>query len=138
MRPLAFLPKLICSYILLPTELHLKNVYYLYNASSNPTNVVRVIVLEIAWVITHRSNLAVPISSILAYNHTQDNISEIRTRAIEIVNVFEMDFRWKKDITHIINRLWSENQESSNVINVCRMVIRSLSIYELSEVHVRL
>ena len=25
-------------YILLPTELHLKNVYYLYSASSNPTN----------------------------------------------------------------------------------------------------
>ena len=52
--------------------------------------------------ITHRSNLAVPISSILAYNHTQDNhldsISGIRTRAIEIVNVFEMEFRWEKDI----------------------------------------
>ena len=27
-------------YILLPTELHLKNVYYLYSASSNPTNFV--------------------------------------------------------------------------------------------------
>ena len=52
--------------------------------------------------ITHRSHLAVPISSTLAYNHTQDNhsdnLSGIRTRAIEIVNVFEMEFRWEKDI----------------------------------------
>ena len=44
----------------------------------------------------------VPISSTLAYNHTQDNdldnISGIRTRAIEIVNVFKMKFRWLKDI----------------------------------------
>ena len=53
--------------------------------------------------ISHRSNLAVSISSTLAYNHTQDNysdnISRIRTRAIEIVNVLEMEFGWlKKDI----------------------------------------
>ena len=33
-------------YILLPTELHLKNVYYLYSACSNRTNVVLVIVLR--------------------------------------------------------------------------------------------
>jgi hypothetical protein len=56
-------------------------------------------------VIKHRSNLAVLISSILAYNHTQgnhlDNIGGIRTRAIEIVNVFEMEFRWEKDICQI-------------------------------------
>ena len=36
-----------------------------------------------------------------AYNHTQDNhldnIIGIRTRAIELVNVFEMEFRWEKD-----------------------------------------
>ena len=55
--------------------------------------------------ITHRSNLAVSISSILAFNHTQDNhlenISGIRTRAIEIVNVFEMVFCWEKDISRI-------------------------------------
>ena len=57
--------------ILFPTELHLKNVNYLYSACSNPTDVVKVIVL----VITHRSNLAVPRSSILVYNHTQDNFS---------------------------------------------------------------
>ena len=31
------------------------------------------------------------------YNHL-DNISGIRTRAIEIVNVFEMEFRWEKDM----------------------------------------
>ena len=30
-------------------------------------------------------------------NHL-DNVSEIRTRAIEIVNVFEMEFRLEKDI----------------------------------------
>ena len=35
-------------YILYPTELHLKNVYYLYSACSNPTDVVLVIVLVIA------------------------------------------------------------------------------------------
>jgi hypothetical protein len=43
-----------------------------------------------------------PIIKTLAYNHTQDNhsdtISGIRTPAIEIVNVFEMEFRWEKDI----------------------------------------
>ena len=33
-------------YILFPTELHLKNVYYLYSACSNPTNVVLVTVLS--------------------------------------------------------------------------------------------
>jgi hypothetical protein len=60
-------------YIILATELHLKNVYYLYTASLNPTNVVKVIVLVIAWVITHISNSTVPISSKLAYNHAQDN-----------------------------------------------------------------
>ena len=42
--------KLICTQffmnILFPTELHLKNVYYLYSACSNPTNVVLVIVLS--------------------------------------------------------------------------------------------
>ena len=32
--------------ILFPTELHLKNVYYLYSACSNPTNVVLLIVLS--------------------------------------------------------------------------------------------
>ena len=32
--------------ILFPAELHLKNVYYLYSACSNPTNVVLVIVLS--------------------------------------------------------------------------------------------
>ena len=32
--------------ILFSTELHLKNVYYLYSACSNPTNVVLVIVLS--------------------------------------------------------------------------------------------
>ena len=31
---------------LLPAELHLKNVYYLYSACSNPTDVVLVIVLR--------------------------------------------------------------------------------------------
>jgi hypothetical protein len=54
----------------------------------------------IAWVTTHRSNLAVTLSSTLTFNHTQDNqsdnISGIRTRAMEIVNVFNMEFRWKK------------------------------------------
>ena len=43
-----------------------------------------------------------PIMKTLAYNHTQDNhsdnISWIRTRAIKIVNVFEMEFRTEKDI----------------------------------------
>ena len=33
-------------HILFPTELHLKNVYYLYSACSNPTDVVLVIVLS--------------------------------------------------------------------------------------------
>ena len=33
-------------YILFPTELHLKNVYYHYSACSNPTNVVLLIVLS--------------------------------------------------------------------------------------------
>ena len=59
-------------------ELRLNNVYNLYSASSNPTNVVVVIV----WVIPQWS----------------DNISGIWTRAIEKVNVFEMKFRWQKDI----------------------------------------
>jgi hypothetical protein len=59
--------------ILLSTELHLKNVYYLHSASSNPTNVLKVIVLVIAWVIRRQSNLPVPISSSLAYNHTRDS-----------------------------------------------------------------
>jgi hypothetical protein len=36
-------------------------------------------------------------SSNYQVNHT-DNISGIRTRAIEIVNVFEMEFRWAKFI----------------------------------------
>jgi hypothetical protein len=45
----------------------------LYSACSNHTNVVSVIVLVIAWKITHRSTLAVPISSTLAYNPTPDN-----------------------------------------------------------------
>jgi hypothetical protein len=53
-------------------------------------------------IVLRRSNLAVAISSILAYNHNQDNhldsISGIRTGAIEIVNVFEMEFHWEKDI----------------------------------------
>ena len=34
------------SNILFPTKLHLKNVYYLYSACSNPTNVVLLIVLS--------------------------------------------------------------------------------------------
>ena len=46
--------------------------------------------------------MAIPISSTLAYNHTQDNheddISEIRTRAIEIVSIFKMNLGWEKDI----------------------------------------
>ena len=29
-----------------------------------------------------------------------DNINGIRTRAIEIVNVFEMDFGWSNDISN--------------------------------------
>ena len=33
-------------YILFPTELHLKNIYYLYSAFSNLTNVVLLIVLS--------------------------------------------------------------------------------------------
>ena len=69
----------------------------------------------IAGVITHRSNLAVPISSILAYNRNQDNhldnIGGIRTRAIEIVNVFEMKFRWEKDI------LWKNLRVISKLTN---------------------
>ena len=52
---------------------HLKNACYLYSACSNPINVVLVIVIVIDLVITHRSTLAVPISSTLAYNHTPDN-----------------------------------------------------------------
>ena len=32
-------------------------------------------------------------------NHL-DNISGIRTRAVEILNVFEMKFRWEKDIEY--------------------------------------
>jgi hypothetical protein len=32
--------------ILFPTELHFKNVYYLYSACSNPTDVVLLIVLS--------------------------------------------------------------------------------------------
>jgi hypothetical protein len=31
---------------LFPTEIHLKNVYYLYSACSNPTNVVLLVVLS--------------------------------------------------------------------------------------------
>jgi hypothetical protein len=34
------------AYILFPTELHLKNVYYLYSVCSNPTDGVWVIVLS--------------------------------------------------------------------------------------------
>ena len=34
------------NYILFGTELHLKNVYYLYSACSNPTNDVSVIILN--------------------------------------------------------------------------------------------
>ena len=33
-------------YILLQTELHIKNVYDLYSAGSNPTNVVLLIILS--------------------------------------------------------------------------------------------
>ena len=40
--------------ILFPTELHPKNAYYRYSACSNPTDVVKVSVLVIAWVITHQ------------------------------------------------------------------------------------
>ena len=50
-----------------------------------------VIVLVIALVITHQSTLALPISSTFAYYHTQDsqldNISEIRTRAIDLTKI---------------------------------------------------
>ena len=56
-------------HIIFPTWVHLKNAHYLNSACSNPTNAV----LVLAWVITNRSTLAVPISSTLAYNHTQDN-----------------------------------------------------------------
>ena len=55
--------------------------------------------------ITHRSTLAVKILSTLAYNNTQDNhldnISGIRTRAIEIVSIFKMDLGWEKDMIQI-------------------------------------
>ena len=74
-------------HILLPTKVYLKNVYYLYSACSNSTYIVLVIVLSMiigkgAW---YRDN------------HLH-NISGIRTRAIEIVNVFEKDFGWAKDM----------------------------------------
>ena len=68
------------------------------SASSNPANVVQVIAL----VITHRSTLALPISSTLAYYHTKnnhlDNISGIQTRAIEITLILKLNLGWKKDM----------------------------------------
>jgi hypothetical protein len=74
----------------------------LYSACSNFTNVVLVIFLVIAFVITHQSSLALPISSILAYYHTQDNISGIRTRAIKITFIFKIHFVWKKAMRHCV------------------------------------
>ena len=71
--------------------------------------------------ITHRSNLAVPISSTLVYNHTQDNhllnISGIRTRAIEIVNVF----RWSL----VGKRIYNVIRNESNFF-YCRMKPKEL------------
>jgi hypothetical protein len=43
------------------------------NKSKNPTNVVYLIVLVIALVITHRSTFALPIQRTLPYYHTQDS-----------------------------------------------------------------
>ena len=88
-------------YILFPTELHLKNVYYLYSACSNPTNVVLVIFLSIIIGKGLDNRTAKFYRCVINYwdNHS-DNISGIRTRAIELVNVFEMEFRWEKDIQY--------------------------------------
>ena len=41
--------------------------------------------------------MALPISSTLVYYHTQDNISGIRARAIEITLIFKIHLGWKKD-----------------------------------------
>ena len=69
------------------------------------SNIARVptdVVLVIALVITHQSTLVVPISSIFAYYHTQDNISGIRAHAIEITLIFKILFGWKNDIISYI------------------------------------
>jgi hypothetical protein len=52
---------------------NLENEGDLYSACSNSTYVVFVIVVVIALVIMQQSTLALPISSTLAYYHTQDN-----------------------------------------------------------------
>ena len=75
------------NHILLPTKVHLKNVYYLFSACSNLTNVVLVIVLGMiigkgVWYLDRLIWSMCNHSSNYEGNHL-DNISEIGTRAIE-------------------------------------------------------
>ena len=87
-------------HILLPTKHHLKNVNYLYSACLNPTNVVLVIVLVIALVITHRSTLAVsiwPLPIIILKTITKTTLVGFG-HALEIILIFKIHLGWEKDI----------------------------------------
>ena len=81
--------------------------------------------------ITDRSNLGVPISSTLS--GTISNISGIRTRAIEILNVFEMEFLYEKDISKmmLMCRILSLRHKNENPVSslvtfcFCDVVIKN-------------
>ena len=64
------------------------------------------IVLVTALVITHQSTLGLQISSTLAYYYTQDshldNISGIRTRAIEIALIYKIHLGRKNNIIYYV------------------------------------
>jgi hypothetical protein len=88
--------------------LHLKNVNYLYTIESIAPVRIPLMLSKLMsqWLLEwlhadqiKRSQYSAPLPHHTQDNHG-DNISGIRTRAIEIANVFEMEFRWEKGMAH--------------------------------------
>ena len=93
----------------------IQNPIVVYKSRNSCMSNTTYVVLLIAWGITHRSTLAVPISSTLAFDHTQDNpsyiISGIRTLTIDLVSIFMMDLGFGEAIpTWIGVALFSEDR----------------------------
>jgi hypothetical protein len=95
--------------ILFPTKVNFENEGDIYSACSNLTCVVLVIVL----VLTHKLTLTFQISSSLVNNYIQenhqDNISGIRTHAINIIRILRFVLvgeiiliRYQYDINSVI------------------------------------